>query len=53
VEIEAMDGKSFDAGMAVVVVDTIEDEQLEAGKALIEETVSPHGALERPRREEC
>jgi hypothetical protein len=40
-EVEAMEGKTFDPGMAVVVVDTLEDDQLEDGKAVIEETVSP------------
>ena len=41
VEIETMDGKTFDPGMAVVVVDTVEDPGMEEGKAVIHETVSP------------
>ena len=41
VEVEQMEGKAFDAGMACVVVDTIEDATMAAGKVVIEETVAP------------
>jgi hypothetical protein len=41
VDVEGMEGKTFDAGMACVVVDSVEDEAMEAGKVVIEETVSP------------
>ena len=41
VDVEQMEGKPFDAGMACVVVDSVEDEGMEAGKVMIEETVSP------------
>lgn len=40
-EVRSMDGHVFDAGLAVRVVDTIEDSTLPPGTVMIAETVSP------------
>lgn len=40
-EVQSMDGRTFDPGLALRVVDTIEDASLPAGQAVIEETLSP------------
>lgn len=41
VEAQDLDGRAFDPGLAVRVVDTVEDPSLPKGTALIAETVSP------------
>jgi hypothetical protein len=40
-EVQSMDGKPFDPGLAVRVVDSVEDRSLPKGKAMISETLSP------------
>ena len=53
-ELEArnLDGHPFDPGLAVRVVDTIDDSRLAEGKAVIDETLSPvvlwRGAVAKP-----
>jgi hypothetical protein len=41
IQTESMDGKPFDPGLPVRVVDTVVDETLSEGKTVIAETVSP------------
>ena len=40
-EVQVMDGRPFDPGLAVRVVDAVDDETLPAGRSVIAETVSP------------
>jgi hypothetical protein len=40
-EIRSMDGCAFDAGLAVRVIDTVDDARLPAGAVVITETLSP------------
>jgi hypothetical protein len=39
--VQHLDGHPFDAGLAVTVVDTLDDPNLPRGKIVIDETVSP------------
>ena len=45
-------GRPFDPGLAVRVVDTVEDETFPTGKIIIDETLSPmvlhHGRVVKP-----
>lgn len=40
-EVQSMDGRRFDAGLAARVVDVIDDPRLAAGQTVIEQTISP------------
>ena len=40
-EVQSLDGRPFDAGLAATVLDTVEDPVLEPGRAVIEQTVCP------------
>jgi hypothetical protein len=41
IEVRNMTNQPFDAGLAVRVIDTVDDPQLGDGKSVIEETLSP------------
>lgn len=51
-EVQVLDGRPFDSGLAVRVVDTVQDDTLPPGKAVIAETLSPmvlwRGQVVRP-----
>jgi hypothetical protein len=51
-EARSLDGEIFDAGMAVKVIDVVDDPGLAEGKSVVEETVSPlvswRGQVVRP-----
>lgn len=40
-DVQTLDGRTFDPGLAVKVIDTIEKNSLPAGQTVIEETLSP------------
>jgi hypothetical protein len=40
-EVQALDGRPFDAGLAARVIDTVESDSVPAGQTLIDETLSP------------
>lgn len=51
-EVQTMDGRPFDPGLAVRVIDTVDDPALPEGTAVIAETLSPlilwRGAVVKP-----
>ena len=41
IEVNSLNGKPFDVGMAATVVDVVKDASLPRGRAVVEQTVSP------------
>jgi hypothetical protein len=51
-EVQTLDGRAFDAGLAVKVIDTVENNSLPSGQVMIVQTLSPmvmwRGQIVRP-----